>query len=198
MAEAAIPIARMSCILGRSCACIGPLSRHRSRRAMDRPRNDLWPESCSKAAVDAVITMAPDRPTAGGPCGHHHRSGEMAKARGMRMGYAPLLALLEPARAAGYKRLAVIGVPCQVHALRKLEDELGLEALYVIGTPCSDNTSTENFHGFLDLWMSSQKPLPISSSGRFSVSNCVSRMAGHVSFPSFNCRSRSFLRIFFR
>jgi coenzyme F420 hydrogenase subunit beta len=38
-----------------------------------------------------------------------------------------------------------------VQALRKLEAELGLERLFVIGTPCSDNTTTENFHRFLDL-----------------------------------------------
>jgi coenzyme F420 hydrogenase subunit beta len=75
----------------------------------------------------------------------------MAQARGMRMGYAPLLALLEPARARGYRRLAVIGIPCQVYALRALESELALDRLYVIGTPCSDNTTTENFHKFLAL-----------------------------------------------
>jgi coenzyme F420 hydrogenase subunit beta len=103
-------------------------------------------------AVDAVLTMAPD------PEDHWKpvpvlvtRPEGMAQVRGMRMGYAPLLALLEPARAAGYKRLAVIGIPCQVHALRVLEKELGLERLYVIGTPCSDNTTTESFHTFLDL-----------------------------------------------
>jgi len=77
------------------------------------------------------------------------KPGAMAHCRGMRMGYAPLLALLEPARAAGYRRLAVIGIPCQVYALRALEAELGLERLYVVGTPCSDNTTTENFHAFL-------------------------------------------------
>jgi len=75
----------------------------------------------------------------------------MAGVRGMRMGYAPLLALLEPAKAFGFKRLAVIGIPCQVYALRALERELGFERLYVIGTPCSDNTTTEKFHQFLAL-----------------------------------------------
>jgi coenzyme F420 hydrogenase subunit beta len=75
----------------------------------------------------------------------------MAEVRGMRMGYAPLLALLEPARARGFTRVAIIGIPCQVHALRALESELGFERLYVIGTPCSDNTTTENFHRFLAL-----------------------------------------------
>jgi coenzyme F420 hydrogenase subunit beta len=75
----------------------------------------------------------------------------MATCRGMRMGYAPLLALLEPARDAGYKRIAVVGIPCQVYALRALEEELGFESINVIGTPCSDNTTTERFHEFLAL-----------------------------------------------
>jgi coenzyme F420 hydrogenase subunit beta len=45
----------------------------------------------------------------------------------------------------------VVGIPCQVYALRALQAEWGLEQLYVIGTPCSDNTPTENFHEFLAL-----------------------------------------------
>ena len=65
------------------------------------------------------------------------------------MGYAPLLAALEPAMAAGHRRIAVVGIPCQVYALRAIEADLGLDRLYVIGTPCSDNTTTEAFHGFL-------------------------------------------------
>ncbi len=103
-------------------------------------------------AVDAVLTMASDpadrwRPVpvlVTDPAG-------MAHCRGMRMGYAPLLALLEPARQRGFNCLAVIGIPCQVYALRALERELGFERLYVIGTPCSDNTTTERFHQFLAL-----------------------------------------------
>ena len=31
------------------------------------------------------------------------------------------------------------------------KQELGFEKIYVIGTPCSDNTTTANFHTFLDL-----------------------------------------------
>jgi coenzyme F420 hydrogenase subunit beta len=103
-------------------------------------------------AVDAVLAVAADpgdrwrpRPVL------VTRAEDMAQCRGMRMGYAPLLALLEPARAAGHRRLAIIGIPCQVYALRALEAELGFERLYVIGTPCSDNTTTERFHEFLAL-----------------------------------------------
>jgi coenzyme F420 hydrogenase subunit beta len=103
-------------------------------------------------AVDAVLTMAPDPNDKWKPVPVLVTSAEgMAQCRGMRMGYAPLLALLEPARAQGFKRLAVIGIPCQVYALRALELKLGFEKIFVIGTPCSDNTTTANFHRFLDL-----------------------------------------------
>ena len=109
-----------------------------------------------KGLVDAVIAMAADpkdrwrpRPVV------VTRAQDMQQCRGMRMGYAPLLSLVEPALAEGHKRLAVIGIPCQIYALRaiqpQLEREQGLQQLYVIGTPCSDNTTTENFHQFLGL-----------------------------------------------
>lgn len=102
--------------------------------------------------VDAVLTMAPDPADSWRPMPVLiTNSKDMKQARGMRMGYAPLLALLDVAKEKGYKRLAVIGIPCQVYALRALEKELQLEKLYVIGTPCSDNTTTENFHEFLNL-----------------------------------------------
>ncbi len=104
--------------------------------------------------VDAVLTVAADtndrwrpRPVV------VTDPAELANCRGMRMGYAPLLSLLEPALDAGHQHLAVIAIPCQVYALRALETELKaagrLASLRVIGIPCSDNTSTENFHLFL-------------------------------------------------
>lgn len=103
-------------------------------------------------AVDAVLAIAPDPDDAWRPRPVLvTEPSDMAQCRGMRMGYAPLLALLEPARQRGFKRLAVIGIPCQVYALRALERELGFDRILVIGTPCSDNTTTENFHRFLAL-----------------------------------------------
>jgi len=103
-------------------------------------------------AVDAVLATASDpadrwRPQ---PVLVTRPEG-MAHCRGMKMGFSPLLGLLDRVQEAGYRRLGVIGIPCQVHALRALEPELGLEALYVVGTPCSDNTTTERFHHFLSL-----------------------------------------------
>ncbi|WP_112322361.1 Coenzyme F420 hydrogenase/dehydrogenase, beta subunit C-terminal domain [Oceanibium sediminis] len=103
-----------------------------------------------EGAVDAVICVVPDPADRWAPVPAIITDPDaMAEARGMRMGYAPLLAALEPARDAGHRRIAVIGIPCQVHALRALEAELGFDEITVIGTPCSDNTTTENFHAFL-------------------------------------------------
>lgn len=103
-------------------------------------------------AVDAVLCVIPDPADRWKPLPALITDpAAMAAARGMRMGFAPTLALLAPARAAGHERIAFIGIPCQTYALRALEAELGLDALYVIGTPCSDNTTTEAFHGFLNL-----------------------------------------------
>lgn len=102
--------------------------------------------------VDAVLTMAPDEEDRWRPVPVLiTEPQDMERCRGMRMGYAPLLALLEPALQKGIERIAVIGIPCQVYALRALEKELGFKKIYVIGTPCSDNTTTERFHEFLKL-----------------------------------------------
>ena len=137
----------------------GPL-REMLRARLDPPRPGAqWTgittrlgERLETGAVDAVLTMAPDPEDSWRPMPVLVTKAEgMAACRGMRMGYAPLLALLEPARSQGYRRLAVIGIPCQVYALRALEAELGFDALYVIGTPCSDNTTTKRFHEFLEL-----------------------------------------------
>jgi coenzyme F420 hydrogenase subunit beta len=105
-----------------------------------------------RGAVDAVLTVMPHPEDRWRPVPVIvTRPEDMAACRGMRMGYAPLLALLEPAAAAGHKRIAVIGIPCQVYALRAIEERLGFESITVIGTPCSDNTTTEAFHRFLAL-----------------------------------------------
>lgn len=101
--------------------------------------------------VEAVLTVVPDPDDRWKPQPALITDpADLARARGMRMGYAPLLKLLDDARDRGLTRLAVIGIPCQIYALRALEAELGL-TLHVIGTPCSDNTTTENFHRFLAL-----------------------------------------------
>ncbi len=63
---------------------------------------------------------------------------------------SPNLSVLEQIEQSGMKRLLVIGVGCQIQALRAVEAELGLEKLYVLGTPCVDNVSREGLQKFLD------------------------------------------------
>lgn len=62
---------------------------------------------------------------------------------------SPNLNILEQIEQSGLKRLLVIGVGCQIQALRAVEKELGLEKLYVLGTPCVDNVSREGLDKFL-------------------------------------------------
>lgn len=112
----------------------------------------LGEQLLASGEVEAVLTVAPDPDDRWKPKPVIvTRAEDMAGCRGMRMGYSPLIALMEEVAARGYRRIALIGIPCQVYALRALEEEFGLEQLYVIGTPCSDNTTTENFHDFLKL-----------------------------------------------
>jgi coenzyme F420 hydrogenase subunit beta len=138
----------------------GPhLAMHRAAMRSPKPGAQWTGITTSLAAsllengtVDAVLTLAPAEDDIFRPVPVIVTDpADMARVRGMRMGYAPLLSLLEPAAEAGHKRLAIIGIPCQVHALRNIEAKLGFERLYVIGTPCSDNTTTENFRDFLAL-----------------------------------------------
>jgi coenzyme F420 hydrogenase subunit beta len=135
------------------------LAMHRARLAPPAPgaqwtgiTTALAARLLEVGAVDAVLTVAPHPDDRWRPLPVIITDpAAMAQARGMRMGYAPTVALVEPARAAGHRRIAFVGIPCQVYALRALEAELGFERIFVIGTPCSDNTTTENFHSFLAL-----------------------------------------------
>ncbi len=63
---------------------------------------------------------------------------------------SPNLSVLEQIEQSGMKRLLVIGVGCQIQALRAVEKQLGLEKLYVLGTPCVDNVSRAGLQKFLD------------------------------------------------
>ncbi|MFD2113168.1 Coenzyme F420 hydrogenase/dehydrogenase, beta subunit C-terminal domain [Thiorhodococcus fuscus] len=62
---------------------------------------------------------------------------------------SPNLNLIDQIRDQGITRLAFIGTSCQVHSLRAIEAELGLEKLYVIGIPCSDNVTYPDLEYFL-------------------------------------------------
>ena len=63
---------------------------------------------------------------------------------------SPNLSILEEIEQSGMKRLLAIGVGCQIQALRAVEKHLGLEKLYVLGTPCTDNVTRAGLQKFLD------------------------------------------------
>ncbi|MBD2078846.1 Coenzyme F420 hydrogenase/dehydrogenase, beta subunit C-terminal domain [Leptolyngbya sp. FACHB-17] len=75
---------------------------------------------------------------------------EILAARVNKPTLSPNLSVLEQIEQSGMKRLLVIGVGCQIQALRAVEKELGLEKLYVLGTPCTDNVTREGLQKFLD------------------------------------------------
>ncbi len=74
---------------------------------------------------------------------------EVRATRGNKPCLAPTLDVLTQVRQAGLRRIAYIGTGCQVHALRAIEEQLGLERLYIIGIPCTDNTTYPDLQRFL-------------------------------------------------
>ncbi len=75
---------------------------------------------------------------------------EVLAARVNKPTLSPNLSVLEQVEKSGMKRLLVIGVGCQIQALRAVEKELGLEKLYILGTPCVDNVTRAGLQKFLD------------------------------------------------
>ncbi|MBE9042530.1 Coenzyme F420 hydrogenase/dehydrogenase, beta subunit C-terminal domain [Oscillatoriales cyanobacterium LEGE 11467] len=75
---------------------------------------------------------------------------EVLAARVNKPTLSPNLSVLEQVEQSGMKRLLVIGVGCQIQALREVEERLGLEKLYVLGTPCVDNVTRAGLQKFLD------------------------------------------------
>ena len=63
---------------------------------------------------------------------------------------SPNLTILEQIEQKGIKKLLVIGVGCQVQALRAVQDKIGLEEMYVLGMPCVDNVTRAGLQKFLD------------------------------------------------
>jgi coenzyme F420 hydrogenase subunit beta len=75
---------------------------------------------------------------------------EVLAARVNKPTLSPNLSVLEQIEQSGMKRLLVIGVGCQIQALRTVEKQLGLEKLYVLGTPCVDNVTRAGLQKFLE------------------------------------------------
>eukprot|EP00933_Yihiella_yeosuensis_P013383 TRINITY_DN12428_c0_g1_i1.p1 TRINITY_DN12428_c0_g1~~TRINITY_DN12428_c0_g1_i1.p1 ORF type:complete len:586 (+),score=110.21 TRINITY_DN12428_c0_g1_i1:92-1759(+) len=105
--------------------------------------------------VDAVLCVAsasPEEPLKPKPI-LARTPEEVLQSGGVKPTLSPNLLPLEElwqARGQDIRRLLFIGVGCQVQALRAVESDLALEALYVLGTNCVDNPrSMEALQRFL-------------------------------------------------
>jgi 3,8-divinyl protochlorophyllide a 8-vinyl-reductase (ferredoxin) len=105
-----------------------------------------------RGIVDGVVTTRAVPGTRYAPQPFLARTpGEVLESRGNKPCISPNLEVLDEVRESGLKRVAFIGVGCQVHALRALQAELGLEKLYVIGIPCTDSTTYPDLQRFLQV-----------------------------------------------
>jgi coenzyme F420-reducing hydrogenase beta subunit len=69
---------------------------------------------------------------------------DVYKARGVKPSLAPSLKVLDEIRTADppVRKLLFCGVGCAVQAFRIVQNDLGLEVVYVLGTNCADNSPT--------------------------------------------------------
>jgi coenzyme F420-reducing hydrogenase beta subunit len=105
-----------------------------------------------RGMVDAVLTTRAVAGTRFAPEPFLARTpDEVIGSAGNKPCLSPGLSLLDQVRASGVRRLAAIAVGCQAHALRAAQAQLGLDELYLIGIPCSDNVAYPDLQHFLEL-----------------------------------------------
>ena len=104
--------------------------------------------------VDAVVCVAsaPDDPLSPRPI-IARTPDEVRSAAGVKATLSPSLEVLPALQALAasgdVRRALFIGVGCQVQAVRAVQGGLGLEALFVMGTNCTDNGPREGLDTFL-------------------------------------------------
>jgi 3,8-divinyl protochlorophyllide a 8-vinyl-reductase (ferredoxin) len=108
-------------------------------------------EMLNRGMVEGVVCVQNTKEDRFGPMPVIARTPEdILAARVNKPTLSPNLSVLEQIEQSGMKRLLVIGVGCQIQALRAVEKKLGLEKLYVLGTPCVDNVTRAGLQKFLD------------------------------------------------
>ncbi len=101
--------------------------------------------------VDAVVCIAGEHDSWATPGAIVAKSAEqILRGRGVKPSLAPSLKVLDEIKQdRSIRRLLFCGVGCSVQAFRAIQDDLGLDEVYVLGTNCVDNSPTpkaaENF-----------------------------------------------------
>ena len=108
-------------------------------------------EMLNRGIVEGVVCVQNTKEDRFGPMPIIARTPEeILAARVNKPTLSPNLSVLEQVEQSWMKRLLVIGVGCQIQALRAVEKQLGLEKLYVLGTPCVDNVTRAGLQKFLE------------------------------------------------
>ncbi len=108
-------------------------------------------EMLNRGIVEGVVCVQNTKEDRFGPMPVIAKTAEeVLAARVNKPTLSPNLSVLEQVEKSGMKRLLVIGVGCQIQALRAVEKQLGLEKLYVLGTPCVDNVTRAGLQKFLE------------------------------------------------
>jgi 3,8-divinyl protochlorophyllide a 8-vinyl-reductase (ferredoxin) len=108
-------------------------------------------EMLNRGMVEGVVCVQNTKEDRFGPMPIIARTpADILAARVNKPTLSPNLSVLEQIEQSGLKRLLVIGVGCQIQALRAVEKNLGLDKLYVLGTPCVDNVTRAGLQKFLD------------------------------------------------
>lgn len=108
-------------------------------------------EMLNQGIVEGVVCVQNTKEDRFGPMPVLARTPEeVLAARVNKPTLSPNLSVLEEVERSGMKKLLVIGVGCQIQALRAVEKQMGLEKLYVLGTPCVDNVTRAGLQKFLE------------------------------------------------
>ncbi|UFP94537.1 Coenzyme F420 hydrogenase/dehydrogenase, beta subunit C-terminal domain [Gloeobacter morelensis] len=140
-------------------------SMHAARLGTPRPDSQtggavstLLERLLDSGKVEAVLTTRRNPDNTGTPV-LVRNAAELAHTGGSRWDLAPILDLVPEVKRQGIRRLAVVGVGCQVSALRAIEAQLGLEKLYVVGLVCTDNMTFANWQRLIKT--TSRSPLTV-------------------------------------
>ena len=108
-------------------------------------------QALTNGLVEAVVCVASDPNDRFTPVPILATTPEQVRqAAGVKPTLSPNLNVLAKIEESGYKKILFIGVGCQVQALRKVEQHLNLDKLYVLGTNCTDNGVRQGLDKFLN------------------------------------------------
>lgn len=94
-------------------------------------------------AVDAVVCIASNETWSNPEPIVARTVDEVLRGRGVKPALAPSLKILDEIKSdRSIKKLLFCGVGCSVQAFRVIQDGLGLDNVYVLGTNCVDNSPT--------------------------------------------------------